>query len=58
MQPYKVRPTIISSPGRSRVQIVEVIAPMPDASANPASPPSSEAMRCSSRARVGLEMRL
>jgi hypothetical protein len=47
-----------SSPGRNRVQNVAAIAPMPELNATAASPFSRLAMRDSSSARVGLEMRV
>ncbi|MNY83494.1 hypothetical protein D3C86_2263100 [compost metagenome] len=58
MHPYRVPLTMISSPGRSRLQKVAAIAPMPELKATAASPFSRVAMRDSSSARVGLEMRV
>ncbi|MNN68674.1 hypothetical protein D3C81_1844020 [compost metagenome] len=58
VQPYRVRSTMISSAGRSKVQRVAAIAPMPELKATAASPFSRVAMRDSSSARVGLEIRV
>ena len=57
VQPYSVLSVMISSPGLTSVHIVAEIAPMPEAVQSPASAPSSSAMRDSSRATVGLDMR-
>ena len=57
VQPYSVLSVMISSPGLSSVHIVAEIAPMPEAVQRPASAPSRLAIRDSSSATVGLEMR-
>jgi hypothetical protein len=58
VQPYRVRSARISSPGRSSVHRVDVMAPMPDEKATAASPPSRVAMRASRIDSVGFEMRV
>ena len=58
VQPYSVLSTTISSPGRSSVHKVAVIAPIPEPNEIAPAPPSSSAMRDSSSASVGLAMRV
>ena len=56
--PYRFCDETISSPASSRVSIATAPAARPEAVASAPTPPSSEAMRSSNTAVVGLTMRV
>ena len=58
VQPYSVMSASTSSPGSSMDHKVAVMAPMPEPNTTAAAPCSRLARRPSSRASVGLAMRL
>ena len=57
VQPYRVSSATISSPATTELHSAEEMAPMPEAAAMAASPPSREASFSSTAPRVGLPRR-